>query len=101
MQSKFTLERLYGSVLGKDATKHSSWFPLFQEVLGIKDCTLEDYTQELKVLKASGCSDSDIITGIYKALDAHRSSLVTVKEFAWVDPLDDYFRKENSADYFE
>lgn len=81
MRSKFSLERLYSSFFKEDipVLSHTAYF--FKDILGIKNCTWEDYTEELKGLKASGCSDSDVITGIYKALDNLSQSIVTVDMF--------------------
>lgn len=81
MRSKFSLERLYSSFFKEDtsAITHATYF--FKDILGIEDCTWENYIEELKELKASGCSDSDVITGIYKALDKLSQSIITVDMF--------------------
>lgn len=40
------------------------------DTLGISDCTVEIYVEELKRIRDSGSEDSDIITTVYKAIDS-------------------------------
>ncbi|KAJ4385382.1 hypothetical protein N0V93_009809 [Gnomoniopsis smithogilvyi] len=81
LRTKYSLEHLYSSFSWEEipAISHTAHF--FKITLGINDCTWEDYIEELKGLKASGCSDSDVITGIYQALDNLSQSIVTVDMF--------------------
>lgn len=78
MESKFALKLLYSQEDDLECADGSYRAMFFKDTLGIPDCTWEDYVAELRVLKAGGCSDSDVIAGLYVALDAVRADIITV-----------------------
>ncbi|KAK1512450.1 uncharacterized protein CCOS01_14690 [Colletotrichum costaricense] len=68
MATKHVLNRLYQPFLGAPSTMKSIYSSLFQETVGIGNCTIEIWVEELKQLKASECGDIDRIGKIYHAL---------------------------------
>ncbi len=85
--TKFALGRLYDpyfrpdGVDGIDGVDGDYFRRFFTDTLGITtDCTWEIYVGELKELKRLGRQDSDTITGIYKALDVLRPSIIAISK---------------------
>lgn len=76
LQSKFALELLYSPYFRTNGMDSSYYAHFFRDSLGVADCTWKDCLDELRALKFSSCSDSDIITGIYKSLDGARPNIV-------------------------
>ncbi|KAH8901208.1 hypothetical protein GQ53DRAFT_707485 [Thozetella sp. PMI_491] len=76
LKSKFALELLYAPGLRMDGSNLSYFAQFFTEVVGVTGCTWATYVDELKVLKSSNCDDIDTISGIYKAIDALRPSII-------------------------
>lgn len=70
MQTKFVLEIIYEPWLSKNPEKREDIKRLFCDTLGIPNCTVEIYVEELKSIRDSGSEDSDIFTTVYKALDS-------------------------------
>ncbi|KAG6355673.1 hypothetical protein INS49_003636 [Diaporthe citri] len=70
LQTKFVLEIVYEPWLSTSPEKREDVKRLFCDTLGIFDCTVEIYVEELKSIRNSGSEDSDIITTVYEALDS-------------------------------
>ncbi|KAL2873660.1 hypothetical protein SGCOL_011142 [Colletotrichum sp. CLE4] len=68
MATKHVLNRLYRPFLNAPGIIGSIWPSLFQDTVGIGDCTSEILVDELKQLKASECCDIERIGNIYHAL---------------------------------
>ncbi len=80
MQTKYALELLYGQCFRLDGPDSSFVPQLLTATLGITGCTWEIYVDELKELQGLDCEDSDIITVIYKALDALRPQIIAISK---------------------
>ncbi|KAL2282176.1 hypothetical protein FJTKL_11005 [Diaporthe vaccinii] len=70
LQTKFVLEITYEPWLSTSAERREDIKRLFCDTLGLSDCTMEIYVEELKSIRDSGSEDSDIITTVYEALDS-------------------------------
>jgi hypothetical protein len=78
LRSKHALKYLYEPILATDSANLSYFKQFFSATLKIADSTWKTYLQELRALKADDCDDTDIISGIYKALDVLRPKLIAL-----------------------
>lgn len=69
LRTMYVLEILYKPLLSTNPDSRKDLEPFFCDTLGISDCTMETYIEELKVLKVSGAEDSDMINVLYEEID--------------------------------
>lgn len=68
LQTKFALKIIYKPWLSGSSSNKDQIEQLFCGTLGVSDCDVTHYIDELKSLRESNSQDSDIITRLYEAL---------------------------------
>ncbi|CAF3557216.1 unnamed protein product [Fusarium graminearum] len=78
MQTAYPLAHLYRTVFRRSEEELDIMRQFFKITLGVKDCSWENYLNELRRLNTLGTEDFDWVNDIYKALKTERPSLVDV-----------------------
>ncbi|KAK6725139.1 hypothetical protein SNK04_003944 [Fusarium graminearum] len=78
MQTAYPLAHLYRTVFRRSEEELDIMRQFFKITLGVKDCSWENYLNELRRLNTLGTEDFDWVNDIYKALKTEQPSLVDV-----------------------
>ncbi|KAM0415352.1 hypothetical protein ACHAPD_006548 [Fusarium lateritium] len=78
MQTAYPLAHLYRTIFHRSEEELDILKQFFKTTLGVKDCSWENYLNELRRLRTMAIEDSDWVDGIYKSLKSERPSLIDV-----------------------
>ncbi|KAF9772494.1 hypothetical protein IL306_009798 [Fusarium sp. DS 682] len=78
MQTVYPLDFLYRTVFHRPEEDLDVLRQFFKTTLGVKDCSWEDYLNEIRRLKALGSEDFDWVNDLYISLNLERLGLMEV-----------------------
>ncbi|KAF4340028.1 hypothetical protein FBEOM_6067 [Fusarium beomiforme] len=78
MQTAYPLAHLYRTAFHRSEEDLDILRQFFKATLGVKDCSWEDYLNEIRRLKALGSEDFDWVNDLYSSLHLERLSLMEV-----------------------
>ncbi|KAG7413911.1 hypothetical protein Forpe1208_v008084 [Fusarium oxysporum f. sp. rapae] len=78
MQTAYPLAHLYRSVFHRSEEDLDVLRQFFKTVLGVKDCSCEDYLGEIRRLKDLKSEDFDWVNDLYGSLDSERFGMIEV-----------------------
>jgi len=77
MQTAYPLAHLYRTTFNRSEEDLDVLRQFFRTILGVGDCSWENYLDEIRRLKVVACEDFDWVNDIYESLDLERASLMS------------------------
>lgn len=76
MQTAYPLGHLYRTTFNRSEDDLDILRQFFKTTLGVRDCSWDNYLDEIRSLKVTGSKDFDWLNDIYEALDSESQSLM-------------------------
>jgi hypothetical protein len=78
MQTRYPLAHLYRTTFNRSEEELDILRQFFRTTLNVRDCSWENYLEELRSLKALRSEDFDWVNDIYDSLESERLSLMDI-----------------------